>query len=108
MRAPKNPCLPANSEVTLKFPTIAILAAAATFFAASLSNADAASRSRRGHNAYASAPPHADASPSEPDGARASALRGCNKAVANMYEQTWGVQGTAEYRACMASHGQME
>jgi len=106
MRAPKNPCLPANSEVTLKFPTIAILAAAATLLAASLANADPAPR--RGHSAYGSAAPLADASSNEPDRARVSALRQCNNAVANMFEYAWGVQRSAEYRTCMTSHGQTE
>jgi len=93
-------------EVTVKFPTITIVATAATFFAASLANADPAPR--RGHNAYGSAAPLAAASPKEPDDARASALRQCNKAVENMVEYGWGVQQSDAYRACMASHGQME
>jgi hypothetical protein len=90
----------------VKFPTIAILAAAATLFAASVANADPAPR--RGHNAYGSAAPVADAWPNEPDAARASALRECNKAVANMYDYAWGVQLSDRYRACMTSRGQME
>jgi hypothetical protein len=89
----------------LKFPTIAILAAAATLLA-SLANADPAPR--RGHNAYGSAAPLAAASPKEPDSTRASALRECNKAVANMDEGIWGIQRSTEYRICMATHKQME
>jgi hypothetical protein len=95
-----------HTEIALKFSTIAILAAAATFFAASLASADRAPR--RGHNAYGSTAPLADASSNEPDRARASALRQCNNAVANMFEYAWGVQRAAEYRACMTSHGQVE
>jgi hypothetical protein len=98
-------------EITVKFPTIALLTAAASLFAASLSSTDAASRRghhARGHNAYASAAARAGASPGEPDAARAAALRDCTKAYANMYEQTWGVQQSLGYGACMASHGQME
>jgi hypothetical protein len=90
----------------LKFPTIAIVAAVATFFAASHANANPAPR--RGHNAYGSAAPVADAWPNEPAGARASALRQCNNAVANMFEYAWGVQRSAAYTVFMTSHGQME
>ena len=90
----------------MKFPTIAILATAATFFAASLANAEPAPR--RGHNAYGSAAPPATASPNEPDGARASALRECNKAAEDMVQYGWGVQQGDKYRTCMASHGQAE
>lgn len=90
----------------MKFPTAAILAAAAAFFAASLANADPALR--RGHNAYASAASVSDAWPNEPAGARTSALRECNKAVANMDEGIWGIQRSTEYRTCMATHGQVE
>lgn len=90
----------------MKFPTITIVATAATFFAASLANAEPAPR--RGHNAYGSAAPVADASPKEPDTARASALRQCNNAVANMWEYAWGVQRSTVYTACMTSHGQVE
>jgi hypothetical protein len=90
----------------LKFPTIAILAAAATLLAASLANADPGPR--RGHNAYGSAAPLAAVSPNEPGGTRATALRECNKAVADMYDYGWGVQQSDAYRACMASHGQVE
>lgn len=100
----------------MKFPTIAVLAAAGTFFVASLSNTDAAPHQDhharghhvRGHYAYAAATRLADVLPEEPDGARAPSLRECCKTAANMYEQTWGVQQSLEYRACMASHGQME
>ena len=90
----------------MKFPTITILAAAATFFAASLANAEPAPR--HGHNAYGSAAPLADAGSNEQGSTRASALRECNKAVANIYEYAWGVQLADVYRACMASHGQVE
>ena len=90
----------------MKFPTITIVAIAATFFAASLANADPAPR--RGHNVYGSAAPVADAWPNEPAGARASALRQCNNAVANMDEGIWGVQRSDIYGACMASRGQVE
>ena len=89
----------------MKFPTIAIVATAATLFAASPANADPAPR--RGHNAYGSAAV-ADASSKNPDDARTSALRQCNNAVASMVEYAWGVQQSAVYGACMISHGQME
>jgi hypothetical protein len=114
-RASKKTRANANPEVTLRIPMIAFVAAT-TFFAASLSNADAAPRRGNhagdhhvhGHSAYASAARPAEILPEGPDGARASALRECCKTAANMYEQTWGVQQSLEYRACMASHGQME
>jgi hypothetical protein len=112
LRAPrKGNARASNTEITVKFPTIALLAAAASFFAASLSNANAASHRghhARGHNAYASAAASAGASPGEPDAARAAALRECTKSYAHMYEQTWGAQQSLGYAACMASHGQME
>ena len=95
----------------MKFPKIALLAAAASFFAASLSTADAAPRRghhARGHNAYASAAAPAGASPGEPYGAGESMLRECSRAVENMYDYAWGVQVGDKYRTCMASHGQME
>ena len=95
-----------NSDVSLKLPTIAILAAAVTLFAAPLSNADAACR--RGRNAYASAATQADSSPKQPDGARASALRECNKAAEGVNEQIRGAVQLDIYRACMASRGQPE
>jgi hypothetical protein len=96
----------AHLEVPLKFPTIAIVATAATFFAASLLNAEPAPR--RGHNAYGFATPLADTLRNGPPDARASALRECNTAVANVNEGIWGIQRSTEYRTCMATHGQME
>jgi hypothetical protein len=90
----------------LKLPTIAMLAATAALVAGSASDSDAASR--RGRNAYAAAAPQAYASSMERNGARASALRECCKATAGLTEQVWGIQGTEEYRACMASRRQME
>jgi hypothetical protein len=96
----------AHLEVTVNFPTITTVAIAATFFAASLANAEPVPR--RGHNAYGSAAPLAAVSPSESNGARASALRQCNNAVANMFEYAWGVQRSAAYTTCMTSHAQVE
>jgi hypothetical protein len=95
----------------MKIQTVALLTAVASLFATSLSNADAASRRgyhARGHNAYASTAAPTGLSPGEPNAARAAAMRECIKAYAHMYEQTWGVQQSHGYAACMASHGQME
>jgi hypothetical protein len=96
----------ATPEVILKFPTIAILAVAASLFATSLSNADAASRSRHGRGAYAAA--QSIPSTMERNAARPSVMHECCSIYSHMTEQIWGVQGTEGYRACMAAHGQME
>jgi hypothetical protein len=41
-------------------------------------------------------------------GARAQALRGCNKEAGKFTQYTWGDTEITTYRACMTKHGQQE
>lgn len=89
---------------------LTITFAAAVVLASLASVADAASRhtqNTQGFNAFGSAP-FAESVPLSVDGVRVRALRECNDAVANMTVNTWGVESSSRYGACMAEHGQPE
>jgi hypothetical protein len=111
----------------MKFPTIAIVTAAATFFAASLSNADAAPRRgdhARGYHAYSATAPstgiylraddaaaplgRATSAQNHGSDARASAIRACSDMSRRYLDTTWGLMSAQLYRSCMAQHGQVE
>ena len=81
-----------------------VLAFAVAAVTASTPALAAGQHHRAGFNAYGAVPGATDSVNAD----RETALRECSGATSSMRDYTWGVQAGDTYRACMASHGQME